>query len=70
MSALFFYLFIALFVSFVCSLAEAVLLSVPQSYLVTLKNKYFWADSFLKYKKNIDKPLSAILALNTIAHTI
>ena len=70
MSALFFYLFIALFVSFVCSLAEAVLLSVPQSYLVTLKNKYFWADSFLNYKKNIDKPLSAILALNTIAHTI
>ena len=70
MSALFFYLFIALFVSFVCSLAEAVLLSVPQSYLVTFKDKYPWADSFLNYKQNIDKPLSAILALNTIAHTI
>ena len=70
MSALFFYLFIALFVSFVCSLAEAVLLSVPQSYLATIKDKYLWADSFLNYKQNIDKPLSAILALNTIAHTI
>ena len=70
MSALFFYLFIALFVSFVCSLAEAVLLSVPQSYLATIKDKYPWADSFLNYKQNIDKPLSAILALNTIAHTI
>ena len=70
MSALFFYLFIALFVSFVCSLAEAVLLSIPQSYLATIKDKYRWADSFLNYKQNIDKPLSAILALNTIAHTI
>ena len=70
MSALIFYLFIALFVSFVCSLAEAVLLSIPQSFLVTMKDKSLWADSFLDYKKNIDKPLSAILALNTIAHTI
>tara|TARA_A200000113_G_scaffold95359_1_gene85277 strand:- start:697 stop:1722 length:1026 start_codon:yes stop_codon:yes gene_type:complete len=70
MSALFFYLFIALFVSFVCSLAEAVLLSVPQSYLATIKDKYRWGNSFLNYKQNIDKPLSAILALNTIAHTI
>ena len=70
MTALFFYLFIALFVSFVCSLAESVLLSVPQSYLATIKDKYQWADSFLSYKQKIDKPLSAILALNTVAHTI
>ena len=70
MSALLFYLFIALFVSFVCSLTEAVLLSISQSHLATIKQKYNWADSFLKYKQNIDKPLSAILALNTIAHTI
>ncbi len=70
MTALFFYLFIALFVSFVCSLAESVLLSVPQSYLATIKDRYHWADSFLSYKQKIDKPLSAILALNTVAHTI
>ena len=70
MTALFFYLFIALFVSFICSLAESVLLSVPQSYLATIKDKYHWADSFLSYKQKIDKPLSAILALNTVAHTI
>ena len=70
MTALFFYLFIALFVSFVCSLAESVLLSVPQSYLATIKDKYHWANSFLSYKQKIDKPLSAILALNTVAHTI
>jgi len=70
MGALFFYLFIALFISFICSLTEAVLLSINQSYLVTIKNKYQWANSFLNYKQNVDKPLSAILALNTIAHTI
>lgn len=70
MSALLFYLFIALFISFICSLTEAVLLSVNQSYLVTIRNKYTWANSFLNYKQNVDKPLSAILALNTIAHTI
>ena len=70
MSALFFYLFLALFVSFVCSLTESVLLSTPQSYLVTLREKEKWAKSFLKFKSNIDKPLSAILSLNTIAHTI
>tara|TARA_B100000963_G_scaffold84617_1_gene72229 strand:- start:118 stop:1143 length:1026 start_codon:yes stop_codon:yes gene_type:complete len=70
MSALLFYLFIALFVSFVCSLTEAVLLSISQSHLASIKQKYNWADSFLNYKQNIDKPLSAILALNTIAHTI
>ena len=70
MGALFFYLFIALFVSFVCSLAEAILLTTPQSYLVTQKDKDSWANSILNYKKNIDKPLSAILSLNTVAHTI
>ena len=70
MNALLFYLFIALVISFLCSLAEAILLSIPQSYLVTIKNNEPWAASFLAYKKNIDKPLSAILALNTVAHTI
>ena len=70
MSALFFYLFLALFVSFICSLTESVLLSTPQSFLVTVREKEKWAKSFLKFKSNIDKPLSAILSLNTIAHTI
>ena len=70
MSALLFYLFIALFVSFVCSLAEAILLTTPQSYLATLKDNTPWANFFFNYKKNIDKPLSAILSLNTVAHTI
>ena len=70
MSALIFYLFLALFVSFICSLTESVLLSTPQTFLVTIKEKEKWANSFLKFKSHIDKPLSAILSLNTVAHTI
>jgi len=64
------YLFLALIVSFLCSLTESVLLSTPQTYLTTIKEKESWANSFLDLKSNIDKPLSAILSLNTIAHTI
>ncbi len=70
MSALIFYLFLALFVSFICSLTESVLLSTPQSFLITIREKEKWANSFLKFKSHIDKPLSAILSLNTVAHTI
>ena len=70
MSALIFYLFLALFISFVCSLVEATLLTVPKSYLLSIEKNNEWATSFLSFKKNIDKPLSAILTLNTIAHTI
>ncbi|MGC6470790.1 MAG: CNNM domain-containing protein [Flavobacteriales bacterium] len=70
MGALLFYLFLALFISFICSLAEAILLTTPQSFLAIKQDKEAWAKSFLNYKKNIDKPLSAILALNTVAHTI
>ena len=70
MNALIFYLFLALFISFVCSLVEATLLTIPKSYLLSIEKKNIWATSFLSFKKNIDKPLSAILTLNTIAHTI
>ncbi|MBH76352.1 MAG: hemolysin [Flavobacteriales bacterium] len=70
MGVLLAYLFLALIVSFLCSLTESVLLSTPQTYLTTIKEKENWANSFLDLKSNIDKPLSAILSLNTIAHTI
>ena len=70
MSALIFYLFIALFISFVCSLVEATLLTIPKSYLLSIEKNNEWVTSFLSLKKNIDRPLSAILTLNTIAHTI
>ena len=70
MSALLFYLSIALVISFICSLTEAVLLSIPQSYLASIRDNQKWAGSLLSYKEDIDKPLSAILSLNTIAHTV
>jgi len=71
MALLFFYLFLALVVSFTCSILESVLLSTPPSFLVVASKKgKAWARRFSHYKTNIDKPLSAILSLNTVAHTI
>ncbi len=70
MTALIFYLFLALIVSFICSLVEATLLTVPESYLLSVEKNNKWSTSFLSLKNNIDKPLSAILTLNTISHTI
>lgn len=71
MGLLFFYLFLALFVSFLCSIMESVLLSTPQSFVVVEKEKgKIWAIRLADYKQNLDKPLSAILSLNTVAHTI
>jgi len=69
MTLLLLYLFLALTVSFLCSIMEAVLLSTPQSYIMTKKESR-WSKKFLLFKRNIDKPLSAILTLNTVAHTV
>lgn len=71
MIALLAYLFLALFVSFLCSIMESVLLSTPQSFLIVKHDKgHKWAKLFMDLKLNIDKPLSAILSLNTVAHTV
>lgn len=71
MATLFAYLFLALFISFLCSIMEAVLLSTPQSFLIVKhQNGNVWAKTFMDLKSNIDKPLSAILSLNTVAHTV
>lgn len=71
MIALLSYLFLALFVSFLCSIMESVLLSTPQPYLIAQSEKeYKWAKMFFRFKNDIDRPLSAILSLNTVAHTI
>jgi len=65
------YLFIALIISFVCSIMEAVLLSTSQSFLIVkLELGKSWARHFISLKSKIDKPLSAILSLNTVAHTV
>ena len=71
MTALFGYLFLALFVSFLCSIAESVLLSIPQSFLIVKQEEgHDWARKFIELKTNVSKPLAAILSLNTVAHTI
>src|SRR5690554_1838734 len=71
MTLLLIYLFSALITSFICSLTEAVLLSTPISYLKSkIQNGDKGAEKLLTQKEDIDKPLSAILSLNTIAHTV
>lgn len=65
------YLFIALFFSFLCSIAEAVLLSVNQIYIAMLEKEGKKSGAVLRMlKADINKPLTAILTLNTVAHTI
>lgn len=71
MALLFTYLALAIGVSFVCSILEAVLLSVSQSYIAVMERKGQKSGILLReLKEDIDKPLSAILSLNTIAHTV
>ncbi|MGB4972190.1 MAG: CNNM domain-containing protein, partial [Cyclobacteriaceae bacterium] len=69
MTLLLIYLFIALVISFLCSIMEAVLLSVPISYLKAKKDDTS-AAAMIVLKEDVDKPLSAILSLNTVAHTV
>ncbi len=71
MILLFVFLFLALGVSFFCSILESVLLSVTPSYAAALEEKSPRLGAELKkLKKDIDRPLAAILSLNTVAHTI
>lgn len=71
MTLLLIYLFIALFISFICSIMEAVLLSTPISWLKSrLESGDKTAGTMITLKEDIDKPLSAILSLNTVAHTV
>lgn len=57
--------------SFLCSILEAVLLSITPQFIRQEKNKgAAYAETLDKFKEDIDKPLSAILSLNTIAHTV
>jgi CBS domain containing-hemolysin-like protein len=71
MALLILYLFLALVVSFLCSILEAVLLSVSPSFI---KNKVTEGSAtalrMRSFKEDIDQPLSAILTMNTISHTV
>ena len=71
MVLLIFYISLALGVSFLCSIMEAVLLSVTPAYVEIQEQEGNAAASRLRaFKDNIDRPLAAILSLNTIAHTV
>ncbi len=57
--------------SFLCSIWEAVLLSIPPSYVEIKNQEGGLVGKLLKeFKTDIDRPLAAILTLNTIAHTV
>lgn len=65
------YVLIALVFSFLCSIAEAVLLSITPAHIALLEKKKHPAAKLLRaLKDDINKPLAAILTLNTIAHTV
>ena len=65
------YLFIALFFSFLCSIAEAVLLSITWVHIAGLEKTGQKSGTILReLKADINRPLAAILTLNTIAHTV
>ncbi|MGK7297349.1 MAG: hemolysin family protein, partial [Candidatus Wenzhouxiangella sp. M2_3B_020] len=62
--------FLAIGVSFLCSILEAVLLSITPAHIAVLNEGGHKAGKLLRrLKRDIDRPLSAILSLNTIAHT-
>ncbi len=71
MALLFLYAFISIFFSFLCSILEAVLLSVTPTFLQIKKQEgKAYATTLEELKADVDEPLIAILTLNTIAHTV
>lgn len=68
---MFIYFFIAIGVSFLCSILEAVLLSITVSHIEVVKKEKRKLGLLMEsQKKNIDFSIAAILTLNTFAHTL
>ena len=62
---------LSLGISFLCSILEAVFLSITHAYIAVLKERGEWAGEWLEQAhENVDEPIAAILTLNTIAHTV
>ena len=60
----------AILISAVCSLFEAVLYSVPLRQIeAMIQGKKFGGRTFKRLRRNIERPIAAILSLNTIANT-
>ncbi|MFW6094465.1 MAG: CNNM domain-containing protein [Pseudomonadota bacterium] len=71
LSLLIAFFLLSLVVSFLCSLWEAVLLSITPSYAeVQIQQGERIGIRLRNFKDNIDRPLAAILTLNTAAHTV
>jgi len=71
MTLLILYGLVSIFFSFLCSILEAVLLSVTPTFITVKKNEgKEYATVLEELKKDVDKPLIAILTLNTVAHTV
>jgi len=71
MTLIFVYMGMALGLSFLCSILEAALLSITPSHLAKLEQDRPKVGARLRaLKSHIDRPLAAILSLNTIAHTV
>ncbi len=71
MTLLILFFLLSIVFSFLCSIWEAVILSVTPSYVNRCKQEKNPIAGLLQaYKNDIDRPLSAILTLNTIAHTM
>jgi len=71
MAKLIIFLSISVFFSFLCSILEAVLLSITPTFMnVKLKEGKKYAKRLNVLKSDVDKPLISILTLNTVAHTV
>ena len=71
MGLLIFYALISIFFSFLCSILEAVLLSITPTFVNVKKREgKTYALTLEELKQDVDKPLIAILTLNTVAHTV
>ncbi len=71
MTLLIIYGVVSIMFSFLCSILEAVLLSVTPTYItVKINEEKSYAQDLKKLKENIDQPLITILTVNTVAHTV
>ena len=71
MTSLIIYFLSALLVSFICSLLESVILSLSITQISVMeKEKQRTGIILSEFKKNINRPLAAILTVNTIANTV
>lgn len=58
-------------ISFLCSMLEAVLLTSTPAYIGVLVKENRRSAKLLEHlKENLDRPISAILTLNTLSHTL